>query len=507
MAVVVEPTVSREKLHQLLAEGHEQPSLDYKCTADLNDRQAVVEFAKDVAAMQSQPDGGYLVIGADDHGNVVPDVTPEHAKLFDEATVRKKLAKYLAEPFDIRIALHVVDDQTVALVYVGPNEHGWAIFRENGVYVDRQSKDKFVFRVGEVFVRHGSSSERWMPADQPRLIDQIVARRKETWSAEIRQLLAGVAQSTATTAELQKLPVTALTWRMDAEGFGEAVTEFIRRDDDIPVREVLAQATRDASDLLGHDEAELRHLLDRVTIVAALAIRYERAEWLDRALAALVRIYELGIDEYGEARDGQAAVWLWLDVVTRVYGLGGLAVRLKAWSAVRQLADRQPNGRSVTRYGGWLRHALTMASRAHIFETVETAGLLARAHNVVRHLTALHPDVPAEDEAVLDSLCQFDLLGALVVIGKQGKVAGAYFYPSFARYYSRRTQPAFVLIVTDPVVRRVLFDGDDTLLADAIAEIGRVAFTQSLQMHGAWDGFEDDRVNRFVEEYRSQTGS
>jgi hypothetical protein len=45
--------------------------------------------------------GGYVVIGSDDHGKVVPDLTPQLASLFDEATLRAKLKEYIAEPFDV----------------------------------------------------------------------------------------------------------------------------------------------------------------------------------------------------------------------------------------------------------------------------------------------------------------------------------------------------------------------------------------------------------------------
>jgi hypothetical protein len=68
MAVVVEPILTEEKLRSLLAEAHEQPCLDYKRSLDLTVRRDVVELAKDVAAMQSEAAGGYIVVGADDHG-------------------------------------------------------------------------------------------------------------------------------------------------------------------------------------------------------------------------------------------------------------------------------------------------------------------------------------------------------------------------------------------------------------------------------------------------------
>jgi hypothetical protein len=209
------------------------------------------------------------------------------------------------------------------------------------------------------------------------------------------------------------------------------------------------RAQADASSLLSSDLAELSTIVDRITSIAALALTYERQVWLRRAADALVQLYELGFDANGFARHDVDSARLWLYVLARVHALGGLAVRLENWNAVRYLADRLPHGRDFERnYGSWLRHGLTMASRASILEDAQNTGLIARSHNVVRSVSALHPDVTPEADAVVNSLCQFDALAALVVVGERHATHRSNYYPSFARYYSERTIPAFVTVVT-----------------------------------------------------------
>src|SRR5206468_706754 len=100
------------------------------------------------------------------------------------------------------------------------------------------------------------------------------------------------------------------------------------------------------------------------------------------------------------------AASLWLMVVERVFGLGALAVRLQKWEAVRVLAlQREPHTHPI--YPAWIRHALTMATRAGLLETHEGTqeiklSLLSLAREVVRRLGCLRPDVVTDDERVLD---------------------------------------------------------------------------------------------------------
>lgn len=497
MAVVVEPVLTEEKLRLLLAEGHEQSSLDYKRKLNLDDKRDVVELAKDVAAMQSEPLGGYVVVGADDNGHVVAEMTEQLASLFDETKVRAKLKKYLAEPFEIRVARHVINNSIVILIYAGPAEHGWCVFAVNGEYsAPGQRAPTVVFRIGEVFVRHGTASERWTSADLGRLVKQTIAKRKEEWRAEYREELAALAATGITATKLVALPASAISWRLDAHGFDELVTELIRRNDDIPLRQMLVKLPSDAAELLGSNPDELETLLDRLTSFGALALQFERREWLQRVIKAFVSVYEAGFDKTGQERTEPEVVQLWLDIASRVSALGGLAVRLEDWESVHNLADRRPNGNSFGHFGGWIRHAVTYAARARVFER-DKRGLIARAHNVVRAVDATHFDVEADSERVLDSLCRFDALGCLVVIGERGSLKSGNFYPSFSHYYSRRTEPIFRALIENREMRARIFPGTDRFLADALNELNSIANSESFQYNG-WDGLEDDQVRAFV---------
>ncbi|MER6813434.1 ATP-binding protein [Spirillospora sp. NPDC000708] len=505
MAVVVEPVLTSEKLLSLLAEGHEQTGLDYKSQLDLQDKADLVELAKDVAAMQSEQSGGYIVIGADDHGKVMPGLTDQQAKLFDEAALRGMLKKYMAEPFEIHSTKHVLEGNIVILLYVAPHPNGWCVFTRQGVYEQEHppgsEKKRSVtkFSPGDVFVRHGTASERWNYSDQERLLRQIIARRKEAWRAEIRDEFTGMLQIGRSAQSLEQMPTSALTWKLDAEGFDQFITELMRRDDGIPIRKLLLQAPAEASHLLASSESDdLSTLLDRVTSIGGLSLTYDQTQWFGRTVDCLVRLYELGFVPEGYDRTDMQVGPYWLQVIVRVYALGGLAVRMKKWSAIKTLADRAPEAHDFSRhYGSWLRHAVTKAARADMFADPTNDDLLARARTVAQRVQATRLDVAANDERILSSLCQFDAYGALVVIGERHDSHASLYYPNFARYYAQRTLPAFKQMVTNQEVRRQLFEGDDALLALALADIERMAQQESFRFNG-FDGIDDDRVKQFI---------
>jgi len=504
MAVVMEPVVTEEKLRGLLAEQCEHPELDYKTTLNLGRGQAkdLLELAKDVAAMQSNVEGGYIVVGVDDRGAPL-GLALDLVRAFDESTLRPKLEKYLTAP-KIQCQVHEIDGKALALIYVAPNPYGWCVVHTDGEYSDpANGKMRQVFRHGDVLVRHGTSSELWNDADRDRIVAQVVARRKEQWRREFSAEFAAQADLTRTVDRLAGQPSTAVSWVLDADTFDELVTELFRRDDDVPLRKVLNNAVRDATRLFAAVEgehkgqADLDRLLDRVTAYAALAIEYDRPRWVEHAVSALERLYELGFDNEGVDQKELRVVRLWFDIITRVYALGALAVRKQAWREVKLLADRRPDDQAFDYWGSWLRHAFTMAAHARIFETEEKAGLLARAHNTIREIAALHPDRDAAHGSILNSLCQFDVYGCLVVIGERGSVRSKNFYPNFSRYLTPRSAPAFDTMVTNTAVRTELFDGDDQLLAQALQELIYRAGREGI-MYNGWDGLESRQVEEFL---------
>ncbi len=252
--------LNEETLIGLLNEGTERPGLDYKRSCDLNRAADRVELAKDFGAMQIR--GGYIVIGADDNGRPTSEVTDAHARLFDQATLQSKLGKYLAEGFDIRSTALTLDGQRFGLICVLPHRAGFAPFRAAGNY-ERDGCQQQAFRAGDVFARHGTSSEPWNAEDVRDVREEIRRQEREAARAELQDVLL-TAQTTADqAARAAAAPTATLSWRLDLNTLTAAITEQLRSNDDIPLTSLLKSAPGEAAELARDGQQdELDRLLD-----------------------------------------------------------------------------------------------------------------------------------------------------------------------------------------------------------------------------------------------------
>ncbi len=491
------PNVSEQQLSHLLGLGHESAGVDFKSSLDPRQKRDLVELAKDVGAMLV--DGGYVVIGADDQGQPVPPGVPaEDLPLFDEANLRPKLAKWLPDGFEIRTANHTLADCTFVLIYVVANPAGFCIFKSDGQY--GAGKDtKTVFRQGDVFVRHGTSSERWVQADIDRIFDRRVSAMKDDWRAERQADLEALVRAQQAQV-LMKGPAANFTWRLDIETFDSATTELLRADDDIPLRRMLNSAIADARSIVKRgDLEELETLTGRITTVMAQGIAYRRSRWIDDGLDALNEIYRLGFDQKLWTESSISRQTLWLVTLEHVLALGALATRQADWTTVRNIVVRPP-GEPDEYYATWLRHALTEAARANM---LQEKSLITLAAERTAEVPALVPGLAADDDRLITSLCQFDFLAAVTIIGTTGKLSTSNWYTNFARFYTRRVLPVAERLLSDVSMRATLFPESDDFLAAAFREIDRMASSEGWKYSG-WHGWSrHSTVGSFLAEHPS----
>jgi hypothetical protein len=472
----------------------------------------VVELAKDVGAMRVR--GGYILGGVDGKGGLTGRLDNADPRPFDEANLKPKLLRYLSQPLELRTSVIEHNGHRVPMICVLPSSEGCTFFCADGKY-ERDGHEKVVFRDGEVFWRDGTRSVRVGQQGLEEILERRIAREKEEWikeQQEIRRRERGDLEAARVGRQLAEAPLGSVHLDLDAKELNLAALDLVRRSDTVALRHLLNDAAHRARALIEHDDIEsgLANLLDKLTCLAATLLEYQQELWLGRVIEVLVEIYAMPLRE-GDVRrfgystsinPGEPAPRVWLVVIERVFGLGGLAVRRKRWDAVRELTLQLPEAIAEDGYDtNWLRHTLTMASRAQMFQHQEAqkTSLLTLARAVAARLDRLRPDA-ADDEALLTSLAQFDILSNLVAIDDAGTVAGRVFYTNFARFRQSRVQRAVERLLTDPAMRAAIFQRGNDDLAIALAEVGRLASREGFR----YDGFEswaNTPVGEFIAEH------
>jgi len=474
---------------------------------------------KDIGAMCVH--GGYLAIGADDHG-AVTGLPAGQAALLDPSPLNAKIAKYL-DGVRVTSAVHAVKDaagveREVALVFVPPHPDGFAIFKQDGKHGDgRDAKGVFQFRRGSVYVRHGSDSEVWVQSDVDVVRRRLVAMEKDRWRRELAADLDVVLPAATTAQSVAAGPSALYSWQLDNRGFEQATVELIRRDDDVPVRQMLRAASGEVRRLIEQDaralDDDVPTLLDRIASVATLGIDLERVRFADLALAALFELYDWSVGlEVRVALQERAGV-LVLRIAERLYAIGSLAVRRQAWQQVRELVLRPvPALASARRSHTWHRHALTEAATASLLDQKDgqpPISLLLFARSAAAKVPSLRPDlvgdVPEQLSRVdplLSSLCQFDLLvtvlsGVAVNAADKTTLLGVS-YPNYARADGERANGIVPTLLFDLAAKAALLPCvNDRVIARVLYIADEVAQKEAFRYWG-WEGYTDAGVMEFI---------
>jgi hypothetical protein len=525
--IVVDGRTDEEKLVELLRAGAEETALDFKATLDLSAKASKdsVEFAKDAIAMGNLPSGGYIIVGVDDYGVPAHEQAAVDAEQFDSAKLRAKVTRYVEAPVNLVSQPHKVDGRTVIVIYVAPNFDGLPIPTSAiGQYDKGNGRMETVFVEGEVLIREGTSNVRLRYAHWNGLLE----RYRETIKAEARrdadELIRRVVESFRNGGKAAAATVP-LDRGMDDDTLIEALVSLFESGSTVRVQQFLNDTAIRAGAGDPDQRADRLHALDQVALIACQAILYRQDEVYRHAVTALDKAYKARLLSAGSvawAGNDAARAQHYLDVFIRVLAIGALAVRREAWDLLPELSNR-----SVKEGGyewvSWLRHAVTMASRANVLQDTGGRSSGGQALSLARALAAdspaLRPDFStatnlpeaeelAHDDWLLNSLCEFDLWWCVLALANRPDSRdGAAYYPSCAAFHQWRSQPTLTHIATEPEVRKAAFgDTPDQVIADAMLAVVKMAVGQSHQYGGWWDGFADDpKVAAYVDAHATGT--
>ncbi len=502
--------VTQERLEALLALRAEYDELDYKRKLELSSRRDEVELAKDVGAMPVK--GGFIVAGVDGTGVATGEMDGVDTSPFDPARLVPKMQRFLDGPLLIASNVLETAGHTVVLICISPNPNGCAFFRISGEYEiirpDGSTDTKTRFRPGDVFWRESTRSVR-ITKDG---LEDVIERRFAAWRDELLREWAAAQRALVETQVAQPgASRPSPSFAIPSDEVPDTGLQLIRDDDAVGVQQMLDDGRRRARTYI-EDEAigvdQLPTLLDAFTCLAATFLSYGKADWFDQVVALLVDAYAAAGNAAVVQRLGystrispsEMAPRVWLAIAQRVCALGGLAVRRESWPAVRILTTQLPPPLAQVGYErNWLRHALTMASRASHFATStepgQEIGLIDLARDDALRLRCLRSDGPS-DEETLTSVAQFDVLANVVAIDDAQMHDPRVFYPNFARFRQDRVEAIVERLITDPGMQSDLLRGDSRDLAAALAVVGRQAEIEGQRYRGfhGWYG----SVSQFI---------
>lgn len=479
--IVVDGRTDREKLIELL-QLPEQTHLEFKAELDLTAKNDELNFVKDAVSMSNRPPGGYILMGVNDDGTLaLPTGTIADRTRFDGARLGDMIRKYVEGEVHAISQIHEIDGHEVVLIHLPHHRDGLPVpMSKLGQFPGPNNKQVVVFREGDVLVREGARNTPLRHAHWNDLLSLRDQQVREQARVQVDSLIADLAA--AMRAGGPGPALVPLSVEMADDAFGEAVVSHLESDSDIRLRQFLGQAAALVSSLDKRQAA-----MDKVTIVAALAIHFEREPVATKAIDSL-------FDAYILLGHGDAAGRL--DIVTRVYVLGSLAVRLRQWSVVHNLVLRPyPPSSDMYVYSSWIRHGQVEASRADLFPKGKGGMMISAARVLMSEQPSMRPDVPdsavpdpgdlAHDDVLFNSLCQFDILYCLIVTA-EGQHHGSG-YPAASAMNQDRANPAFDVVAIDVDARAALFPASDArTIAEAMTEVFSNATRESFGFGGHW---------------------
>lgn len=494
--IVIDGRTDREKLAELL-QLPEQTHLEFKAKLDLNYKRDELNFVKDAVSMSNRPPGGYILVGVDDDGALaLPVGEIADRGLFDGARLGDTIRKYVEGEVHVVSQVHEVDGHEVVLIYLPHHRDGLPVpMSKLGQFVGPDGRQVVVFREGDVLVREGAKNTPLRHAHWNDLLSHRDQRLRGETRSQVDSLIADLAVALRAGGGTDPILVP-LTLEMADDAFGEAVVLHLEAKTDIRLRQFLGQAVA----LVGNVD-QRRGALDKITILTAQALYFERASVAEKAIDNL-------FDAYTRLGHGDAAARL--DIITRVYVLGSLAVRLRQWAVVHDLALRPypPNGSAYV-YSSWIRHGQVDASRSDLFPKDQGGLMISAARDLMSEHPVMRPDIPdstvpdpgdlAHDDALFNSLCQFDILYCLIVAAEGQHHGGA--YPAASAMNQERADPAFEVVATDENARAAMFrTSDPRQTAEAMTQVFAGAERESLRFGGHWWSLPQG-AQRFVSEH------
>lgn len=172
-----------KEILSLIKSGRENEGLEIKEDFDLHEK-----IIKEMVAFANSK-GGRVLIGwvEKNDGFDLKGINKNALSMLDEAIINDKIGKYLGRRIKFKLSIiknFASTKKTVGIIDVFPNNYYLSVF-EKDFTIKKDGKDTLLFGRGDIYVKHGSKTEKIRQSD----IDEFLLRIKETNFTDFRELI------------------------------------------------------------------------------------------------------------------------------------------------------------------------------------------------------------------------------------------------------------------------------------------------------------------------------
>lgn len=180
-------SMTQEQIDEAFRAPHESSTLDFKAGLDVDSKAEWLEVIKDLVAMANSG-GGIVLFGVNDDGSL-SGKSCETILGYDTAKIGDKIRKYSGVNLSsVAICPGTRAGRSIAGIVVDGSDVP-IVFTADGQYQNTHQQEKFAFRQGTVYFRHGTKSEPGTTEDLRQYGAREVEAIRSSWLARIRQVV------------------------------------------------------------------------------------------------------------------------------------------------------------------------------------------------------------------------------------------------------------------------------------------------------------------------------
>ncbi len=452
-------------------------------------------------------DGGYIIIGINEDKSTgkfnIVGVDENSIKKITQENIQTWLEKYVEKTIDFTLKVNEINGKSVIAIFV--NDSSLPVpFRIDGQYKNPDGNYITKFRSGEIFVRHGSKSERANYADLINFMEKVrederkkgaptINRHKETIFRldTIIYLLGGTVTHTK---------VLDLLHGSEDDIENKLIQVLIQKNHYLIRRLIYKEFSslnnfikeqykiKNYEELIENLNRTYEKFLIRIIIIWIVALEYNAYELAEFFAERMFKLYtDLGISSPDQFSPKLDSIWFQSRIIYSVYCCGAIGIYLNKPKYVKLLLNKEnpfrPDGFKDL---SWFRYVLTMLSRKKLLKNNSLCFNSLEFIKISEYLLSYFNG----EEELKDYLAQFDFVQCANTFAKQTlgnrEIDVSECYPSFGAFYKRRIEPIVEKIIRTYIKKEWLPEINKSNITKIIVELDRFA-NKEFGFFGPWD--------------------